>query len=81
MDVDQQTLEVLRKAALDLGWSDYTDTHGADAGETFLAIYSLEDNKFIFCAASEGQERPTEFETRPGEVPRTNQREPSGGPL
>src|SRR5215467_11954606 len=30
---------------------DGTDTHGADAGKTFLAIYSLEADKLIFCAA------------------------------
>lgn len=50
---------------------DWTDTHGADAGKTFLAIYSLEGDKLIFCAASEGQERPTEFRTKRGEVLRT----------
>ena len=54
---------------------DYTDTHGADAGKTFLAIYSLDGDKLIFCAASEGQERPTEFKTKAGEVLRINQRE------
>ena len=58
---------------------DYTDTHGADAGKTFLAIYSLEGDRLIFCAASEGQERPTEFKTKSGEVLRTCQRESSGG--
>ena len=58
---------------------DYTDTHGADAGKTFLAIYSLDGNKLIFCAASEGQERPTEFKTKSGEVLRTFQRASSGG--
>ena len=57
---------------------DYTDTHGVDAGKTFLAIYSLEGDKLIFCAACEGQERPTEFKTKSGEVLRTFQRESSG---
>jgi uncharacterized protein (TIGR03067 family) len=56
---------------------DFTDTHGADAGKTFLAIYSLEGDKLIFCAATEGQDRPTEFKTKMGEVLRTNQRESS----
>lgn len=57
---------------------DYTDTHGTDAGKTFLGIYSLEGDKLIFCAASEGQTRPTEFKTKSGEVLRINQRESSG---
>lgn len=57
---------------------DYTDTHGADAGKTFPAIYTLENDKLIFCAASEGQERPTEFKTKTGEVLRTNLRESFG---
>ncbi len=54
---------------------DWTDTFGADAGKTFLAIYSLEGDRFTFCAADEGQERPTEFTTRPGQVLRVSQRE------
>ena len=31
-----------------------------DNGKTFLAIYSLEGDRLVFCAANEGQERPTE---------------------
>lgn len=54
---------------------DWTDTFGEDAGKTFLAIYSLEGNQLIFCAADEGQERPTEFRTRLGQVLRVCQRE------
>lgn len=54
---------------------DWTDTFGADAGKTFLAIYSLEGDHLIFCAADEGQERPTEFRTRSGQVLRVCQRE------
>jgi uncharacterized protein (TIGR03067 family) len=54
---------------------DLTDTFGEDAGKTFLAIYSLEGDRFIFCAADAGQERPTEFRTRPGQVLRVSQRE------
>jgi uncharacterized protein (TIGR03067 family) len=54
---------------------DLTDTFGADAGKTFLAIYSLEGDRLTFCAADEGQERPTEFATRPGLVLRVSQRE------
>jgi uncharacterized protein (TIGR03067 family) len=53
---------------------DYTDTHGADAGKTFLAIYSLEGDNLIFCAARDGQSRPTEFKTKLGEVLRVLQR-------
>lgn len=53
---------------------DWTDTFGADAGKTFLAIYSLEGDRLIFCAADEGQERPTEFRTRLGQVLRVCQR-------
>lgn len=59
---------------------DYTDTHGADAGKTFPAIYTLENDKLIFCAAFEGQERPTEFKTKTGEVLRTNLRESLDAP-
>lgn len=54
---------------------DWTDTFGEDAGKTFLAIYSLENDRLIFCAADEGQERPTEFRTRLGQVLRVCQRE------
>jgi len=54
---------------------DWTDTIGEDAGKTLLAIYSLEGDRLIFCAASPGQERPTEFRTRPGQVLRVSQRE------
>ena len=54
---------------------DWTDTFGEDAGKTFLAIYSLEGDRLVFCAADEGQERPTEFRTGPGQVLRVNQRE------
>ena len=54
---------------------DWTDTFGEDAGKTFLAIYSLEGDQLVFCAADAGQERPTEFRTRPGQVLRVSQRE------
>jgi uncharacterized protein (TIGR03067 family) len=54
---------------------DWTDTTGEDAGKTLLAIYSLEGDRLVFCAAYPGQERPTEFTTRPGQVLRVNQRE------
>jgi uncharacterized protein (TIGR03067 family) len=54
---------------------DWTDTIGEDAGKTLLAIYSLEDDRLIFCAAYPGLKRPTEFRTRPGQVLRVFQRE------
>ena len=54
---------------------DWMDTFGEDAGKTFPAIYSLEGDRLIFCAADEGQERPTEFRTRLGQVLRVCQRE------
>jgi uncharacterized protein (TIGR03067 family) len=54
---------------------DWSDTIGEDAGKTLLAIYSLEDDRLVFCAAYPGQERPTEFRTRPGQVLRVSQRE------
>jgi uncharacterized protein (TIGR03067 family) len=53
---------------------DLTDTYGADEGKTFLAIYSLEGDRLVFCAADEGQDRPSSFETMPGCVLRVNQR-------
>ncbi len=53
---------------------DYTDTFGADAGKTFLAIYSLKGDELIFCAAGEGHARPTEFKTKLGQVLRVNRR-------
>jgi uncharacterized protein (TIGR03067 family) len=53
---------------------DWTDTIGEDAGKTLLAIYYLDADRFVFCAAYPGQERPTEFRTRPGQVLRVSQR-------
>lgn len=54
---------------------DWADTIGEDAGKTLLAIYSLEGDRLVFCAAYPGQVRPTEFRTRPGHVLRVSQRE------
>jgi uncharacterized protein (TIGR03067 family) len=54
---------------------DWTDTIGGDAGKTLLAIYSLKGDRLVFCAAYRGQERPTEFRTRPGQVLRVSRRE------
>ena len=54
---------------------DWNDTIGEDAGKTLLAIYSLEGDRLVFCAAYPGQERPTEFRTRPGQVLRVSRRE------
>jgi uncharacterized protein (TIGR03067 family) len=55
---------------------DLTDTFGADAGKTFLAIYSLDGDRLTFCAADAGQERPAEFRTNAGQVLRAFQRLP-----
>jgi uncharacterized protein (TIGR03067 family) len=54
---------------------DWTDTIGEDAGKTLLAIYSLNGDRLVFCAAYPGLERPTEFRTRPGQVLRVLQHE------
>ena len=54
---------------------DWHDTYGADAGQTFLAIYTLEGDLFTFCAALPGLERPTEFRTSAGQVLRVSRRE------
>jgi uncharacterized protein (TIGR03067 family) len=54
---------------------DWTDTFGPDAGKTFLAIYSLEGDRLVFCAADAGQERPVEFRAGPGQDLRVSQRE------
>jgi uncharacterized protein (TIGR03067 family) len=53
---------------------DWMDTIGEDAGETLLAIYDLQEDRLIFCAAYPGLERPTEFTTRPRQVLRVFQR-------
>jgi uncharacterized protein (TIGR03067 family) len=53
---------------------DYTDTFGADAGKTFLAIYYFDGDQMGFCAAAAGLPRPTAFETKVGQVLRVNQR-------
>jgi uncharacterized protein (TIGR03067 family) len=54
---------------------DWTDTVGADAGKTFPAIYSLEGDRLTFCAADDGQPRPTAFKAGPGWVVRVLVRE------
>ena len=56
---------------------DWTDTAGPDAGKTFPAIYSLEDDRLVFCAADEGDERPTAFRAGPRQDLRVCQRETS----
>ena len=53
---------------------DWTDTFGADAGKTFLAIYALDGDRLMFCAAEAGQERPKEFRPNAGQVLRVHQR-------
>ena len=54
---------------------DYTDTFGADAGKTFLAIYYFDGDRMGFCAAEAGLPRPTAFKTKVGQVLRVNVRE------
>jgi uncharacterized protein (TIGR03067 family) len=53
---------------------DWHDATGDDAGKTLLAIYSLEDDQFEFCASYPGMPRPTEFRTQPGQVLRRHER-------
>jgi uncharacterized protein (TIGR03067 family) len=57
---------------------DWTDTCGADKEKTFPAIYVFEGDRLIFCAADEGMERPTSFETRLGDTLRIHQRVVTG---
>jgi uncharacterized protein (TIGR03067 family) len=54
---------------------DWTDTFGPDAGKTFLAIYTLEADRLVFCAADEGLARPTVFRTGLGQDLRVSERE------
>lgn len=54
---------------------DWIDTIGADAGKRLPAIYELDENQLVFCAADEGQPRPTTFRTGPGQVMRIHRRE------
>ncbi len=54
---------------------DWSDSIGEDAGKTLLAIYALEGDRLVFCAAYPGDARPTEFKTRPGQVLRVSRRE------
>lgn len=56
---------------------DWSDTIGDDAGQTLLAIYSLDGDRLTFCAAHPGLERPKEFRTQPGQVLRVFVRESS----
>jgi len=58
---------------------DWMDTIGEDAGKTLLAIYAIQEDRLMFCAAYPGLERPTEFRTRPGQVLRIFKRENQAG--
>lgn len=53
---------------------DWADTFGPDAGKTLPAVYSLKGDRLTFCAANEGQPRPTGFRARKGQVLRIHQR-------
>ncbi len=54
---------------------DWMDSIGEDAGKTLLAIYSLEEDRLVFCAAYPGLPRPTELRAGKGQVLRVHQRE------
>ena len=54
---------------------DWTDTAGADAGKTFPAIYELQGDRLVFCAADENLPRPTRLDrTAKGQVIRVHER-------
>ncbi|WP_420853086.1 TIGR03067 domain-containing protein [Salinicola corii] len=44
----------------------WIDSMGPDAGKRLPAIYNIDDDRFRFIAADEGQPWPTEFKTVPG---------------
>ena len=48
----------------------WTDSIGADAGKRLPASYELNDDRFLFIAAGEGDPRPTAFRTKRGQVMR-----------
>jgi RNA polymerase sigma factor (sigma-70 family) len=47
---------------------DLTVHEGKNAGQTHLAIYAWDGANVKFCMAKEGQPRPTDFTTRPGDT-------------
>lgn len=53
---------------------DWTDTFGEDAGKTFPAIYTLENDRLVFCATDPKASRPAEFRTQKGQVLRILER-------
>lgn len=44
----------------------WVDAIGEDAGQSLLASYRLDDDRFVFIAADPGMARPTRFRTSPG---------------
>ncbi|OLF53702.1 TIGR03067 domain-containing protein [Pseudomonas chlororaphis] len=46
----------------------WVDSIGADVGKYLPASYQLEGDHFVFIAADEGQPRPTQFRTGPGQT-------------
>ncbi|MGC5698927.1 TIGR03067 domain-containing protein [Pseudomonas sp. NFXW11] len=46
----------------------WVDAVGEDAGKALPASYELTDDEFVFIAADEGQPRPTQFRTGPGQT-------------
>ena len=54
---------------------DWTDSIGPDAGKTFPAIYELDGDRLIFCAADENQARPSSLDRAgEGQVIRVHER-------
>lgn len=54
---------------------DWIDTFGADAGETIPAIYKVENETFVFCASTNSQSRPKDFNPGPGRIVRIHRRD------
>ncbi|KAF0866508.1 TIGR03067 domain-containing protein [Pseudomonas sp. LD120] len=46
----------------------WIDAIGLDAGKRLPASYQLTDDDFVFIAADQGQPRPTQFRTGPGQT-------------
>ncbi len=54
---------------------DWIDTGGSYASQhTIQAIYTLTETEFVFCASYNGEKRPTDFTTKPGQVLRRMRR-------
>jgi uncharacterized protein (TIGR03067 family) len=49
----------------------WVDSVGEDAGKRLPASYRLDGDAFVFIAGNEGEPRPTEFSTVPGQTMRS----------